>query len=347
MRQATAQEIENWDNLVATNPDGGNPLQSHAYGQFKRAYGWQPHYIIHELEDITVAVLYISRTVAGLGQLWYAPKGPGIASAVQLQDLLKDFHDPKAFMLKIEPDLMATEKAASEMTDLGLVKAKFDLQWNRYTVTVDLRPSEDEIIAGFKQKTRYNIRLAERKGVKVEPVPYSEEAAGTMYDLMLATQARAGFYMRGSAYLTKFWKTHAAAGRGQFFFAKYEGKVLAGIFALYEGRQGLYKDGGSTREHPELQAPYLLQWEAMRWLKAKGCTEYDLHGTPPSHRFGDSSHPLSGLAQFKSGFHPGIVTEYVGVYDYPLKPAKYRFWNKAGEKIVAGYSFRVKKELFY
>jgi len=347
MRLATPEELNRWDDLVAANPDGGNPLQTHVYGQFKETYGWHPHYVIHELEDITVAVMYISRSIPGLGELWYAPKGPGVASAVQLQDLLKDFKVPKAFMLKLEPDLPATDEAPTTLANIGLIKAKYDLQWNRYTVTVDLRPSEDDIIAGFKQKTRYNVRLAERKGVVVKPVPFTPENANVMYDLMLATQARAGFYMRSREYLTHFWKMHMAAGRGQFFFATYEGKVLAGIFALYEGRQGLYKDGGSLREHTDLQAAYLLQWEAMRWLKARGCTEYDLHGTPPSHRFGDSSHPLSGLAQFKSGFHPGVVTEYVGVYDFPLKPAKYRFWNRAGEKLVAGYSFRVKKELFY
>ncbi|HEX3082031.1 MAG TPA: peptidoglycan bridge formation glycyltransferase FemA/FemB family protein [Candidatus Saccharimonadia bacterium] len=345
MRLATREEMLHWDELIALNPDGGNPLQSAAYGQFKSIYGWRPEHVIHELDGVTIAVLYLVHNIPGLGELWLAPKGPGVASAGQLKALLADFSAPRAFMLKIEPDL--TAEFASELPKLGLQKAKYDLQWNRYTVTVDLRPSEEEILAGFKQKTRYNIRLAERKGVKIEAVPITQDNLDIMYELMRATQARAGFFMRSRQYLQLFWRIHGRDQCGQLFFATYEGQVLAGVFALAAGRQGLYKDGGSTREHPELQAPYLLQWEIMRWAKARGCTEYDLHGVPPAARIDDKTHPLAGLAQFKTGFHPDSVTEYVGVYDLPLKPSRYRFWNKAGEKIMAGFKYRIRRELFY
>jgi lipid II:glycine glycyltransferase (peptidoglycan interpeptide bridge formation enzyme) len=347
MRRATGEELARWDELVAANPDGGNVLQTQVYGEFKAAYGWRPQYIIHELPELTVAALYLARAVPGLGELWYAPKGPGVATAAQLQAVLANFKAPRAFMLKLEPDLEAETTSRAELEKLGLVKAKFDLQWNRHTVVIDLRPSEDDILAGFKQKTRYNIRLAERKGVKVRPVELTEANITQMYDLMLAVQARAGFYMRSREYLAQFWQMHTEAGRGQLFFATYEGQVLAGVFALYEGKQGLYKDGGSLRDHSELQAPYLLQWEVMRWLKARGYREYDLHGTPPHDRLDDRSHPLAGLAQFKTGFNPGHLAEYVGVYDLPLKPLQYELWQRAGEKLMAGYSFRVKHELFY
>jgi lipid II:glycine glycyltransferase (peptidoglycan interpeptide bridge formation enzyme) len=347
MRRASPSEIEQWDELVANNPDAGNVLQTHVYGQFKSQFGWRAEYIVHELGDMTIAVLYLVRAVPLLGELWYAPKGPGVASVGQLRDVVRDFSEPRAFMLKVEPDLPDDDANRAELANIGFIKAKYDLQWNRSTVVVDLKPTEDDIIASFKQKTRYNIRLAERKGVTITPTPLNSAAIDQMYDLMHATQIRAGFYMRSKDYLAKFWQMHESAGHGKLFFASYEGQVLAGIFALYEGKQGLYKDGGSTREHPELQAPYLLQWQVMRWLRAEGCSEYDLHGVPPADRLEDSTHPLAGLAQFKRGFHPDIVTSYVGVYDLPVILAKYHIWHSAGEKLLAGYSFRVKGELYY
>jgi serine/alanine adding enzyme len=348
MRKATVAEIASWDQLLAANPDGGNPLQTEVYGLFKAQYGWRPEHVIHQLEGgLTIAALYLVRTLPGLGELWLCPKGPGVATPGQLDALRCDFDAPRAFMLKLEPDLAASEQAVAALVGHGFRKAVFDLQWNRYTVTVDLRPTEEDIIAGFKQKTRYNIRLAERKGVVIRPVPTKQSTIDTMYELMHATQVRAGFFMRDKAYLTSFWQMHTEAGHGQMFFAEYQGQVLAGVFILHAGRQGLYKDGGSTREHPELQAPYLLQWEVMRHMKQLGCTEYDLHGVPPAARIADKTHALAGLAQFKTGFHPDHVTEYVGVYDYPLKPAKYALWRRAGEKLVAGYYYRVKRELFY
>ena len=347
MRRATPAELEQWDALVAANPDGGNVLQARVYGQFKGNFGWRPEYVIHDLGDVVIAVLYLVRAVPGLGELWYSPKGPGVVDVTQLRALAADFHEPRAFMLKVEPDLIDTPRVRHELSDIGFKKAKYDLQWNRSTVVVDLTPSEEDIIAGFKQKTRYNIRLAERKGVIVTPTELTPGAIDQMYDLMHATQVRAGFYMRSKDYLAKFWQMHEKAGHGQLFFASFEGEVLAGVFALYEGKQGLYKDGGSTREHPELQAPYLLQWEVMRWVRTQGCREYDLHGVPPADKLEDPTHPLAGLAQFKRGFNPDHVTGYVGVYDLPVRAAKYRLWHAAGEKIIAGYSFRVKRELYY
>jgi lipid II:glycine glycyltransferase (peptidoglycan interpeptide bridge formation enzyme) len=347
MRQATPSEIQQWDQMVAQNPDRGNVLQTHVYGQFKSYFGWRPEYVVHQLGDVAIAVLYLVRTVPLLGELWYAPKGPGVTSTAQLRALADDFNAPRAFMLKVEPDLWDDESNRSQMAKIGFIKAKYDLQWNRSTVVIDLKPSEEDIISGFKQKTRYNIRLAERKGVIITPTPLNSAAIDQMYDLMHATQLRAGFYMRSKDYLSKFWQMHESAGHGKLFFASFEGQILAGVFALYEGKQGLYKDGGSTREHTELQAPYLLQWEVMRWLRDQGCSEYDLHGVPPADRLEDPTHPLAGLAQFKRGFHPDHIASYVGVYDLPIVPSKYHIWHAAGEKLMAGYSFRVKKELYY
>ena len=324
------------------NPDGGNTLQCAAFAAVKQAAGWTPRYVIHELDSGDVAGLYLEKQVPGIGKLWYAPKGPGVANVNQLQAVTRDLKAAQSvFAVKVEPDLLAGQDVSS----LNLVKVR-NIQYNWATVLVDLAPSEEEIINSFRQKTRYNIRLAERKGGMVEAVDSTDDNLATMYELMAVTAKRAGVFLRDRQYFYDFWRGHAQAGAGQLFFARYEGGVVAGAFITHLGHKALYKDGGSGREHANVQAPYALQWWIMQWLKAHGVTEYDLHGTPPADKIDDATHPLHGLARFKTGFNEHI-TEYIGTYDLPLIESKYKLWTKFGERLVAGYAHRVKKELFY
>lgn len=351
MHHATEQELAQWDEQIVHNPDGGNILQTKAYGDFKAAHKWPAHYAVAELGDGSkIQVAFLTRKVVGLGELWYAPKGPGVKDLSQLKEFIAQVRayvaDKNVFMVKIEPDLLMFDAPKAKLEKLGLVKSKFNLQWNQATTLVDLSPSEDDIIASFKQKTRYNIRLAARKGVEVQPVELNTENVATMFGLLKATQERAGFYMRNQAYLEEFWQAYGKAGMGQLFFATHEGDVLAGLYALYLGKKGLYKDGGSTRVKTNLMAPYVMQWEVMKWLKERGVEEYDLHGMPPKDQLEDPSHPLAGLVQFKSGFNPEL-TEYVGVYNLPIDQAKYDKWTKYGERLATTYSFKIKRELFY
>lgn len=351
MHQATIDELNTWDNDIISNPDGGNILQTKAYGDFKSAHKWPAHYAIAELKDGTrLQVAFLTRKVVGFGELWYAPKGPGVKDLAQLKEFIAQVRayvaSKNVFMVKIEPDLLMTDAPKAKLEKLGLEKSKFNLQWNQATTLVDLSPSEDDIIASFKQKTRYNIRLAARKGVEVRAVDLTKDNMATMYRLLKATQERNGFYMRSQKYLEDFWQAYTDAGMGQLFFATHEGEVLSGLFALFLGKKGLYKDGGSTRNKGNLMAPYLMQWEVMKWLKERGVEEYDLHGMPPKDQLENPEHPLAGLVQFKSGFNPEL-TEYVGVYNLPIDQVKYDKWTKYGERLATTYSFKVKKELYY
>ncbi|HSX41078.1 MAG TPA: peptidoglycan bridge formation glycyltransferase FemA/FemB family protein [Candidatus Saccharimonadales bacterium] len=341
MRPATPEEIAGWDKLVAANPDGGNVLQSKAFAETKALHGWEPLYFM--LGE--VAVLVLSREVPLLGEIWYICKGPGVTVKEGLEYLSKQLPYPPPFMVKIEPEIAKGQIGPAELNAFGFEKVR-DIQYNVSTVIVSLEPSEDEIISGFKQKTRYNVRLAAKKGVSVEPAGVTEESIDQMYALMQATVDRAGVYLRDRQYFADFWRLHSEAGSGQMFFAKYEGQILAGAFITYLGEKALYKDGGSVREHSDVQAPYLLQWEIMKWLKAKGIKEYDLHGTPPAEDIENSEHPLAGLARFKTGFN-AEVTEFIGTYDLPVHKRRYQIWAKFGQRLAMAYAHRVKKRLFY
>ena len=345
MRVATATEIRDWDDLVLANPDSGHVLQSRAWGEFKREWGWEPHYRIAEVDGRQLAILLLRRTIPGFGAIWYAPRGPGIAQTEQMQSVACDLRDVDAgFLVKVDPEL----SAASDTTcwdQAGIVKSPLEVQNSTATILVDLRPEEEAIIASFKPKTRYNIRLSARRGVRVERVEIRDATIDVMYRLMGETQRRAGFMLRPRDYFAGYWRLQHAAGQGEMFFALLDDEVLAGCFVTRFGTKAWYKDGGSSRRHHELMAPHLLQWEVMRWLRGRGVSVYDLVAVP---RPADMSpgHPFHGLYRFKSGFNEH-VTEFVGTWDIPLRALAYRLWNAAGERVTRQWTYRVHHDFFF
>ena len=346
MRPATPPELSRWDELVLRNPDGGNILQTRAWGEFKRSRGWLPLYRVHEIGLSRLAVLVLQRRIPGVGSLWYVPKGPGVTDTSMLRPLLEDLAGSrKAFLIKVEPEIERTAETTADMRALGLSKASRDVQITRATIVVDIARDDDALLESFKPKTRYNIRLAERRGVTVQPVAMSDDTVDRMYALMAATQSRAGFTLRPKDYFAGYWRLHAAAGQGQLFFASLDGEVLAGLFATYAGTKAWYKDGGSTKEHANVMAPHLLQWTAMRWLRDRGVTSYDLVAVPPRDQLHES-HPLYGLYRFKSGFSDEI-TEFVGTWDLVVDPLRHRVWEALGERLAHQWTYRVHHDLFY
>jgi lipid II:glycine glycyltransferase (peptidoglycan interpeptide bridge formation enzyme) len=345
MKPASDEQMKQWDELVAVNPDAGNVLQLKAFADTKERHGWTPKYFILG----KTALLVLSRQIPRLGEFWYVPKGPGVADRTGLKafaGMARDLPGPKPFAIRIDPEILATAASLKQLEGYGYVTSPRNIQYNVSTVVVRLDQAEDVVLGSFKQKTRYNVRLAAKKGVTVEAVATDQTAIDTMYHLTEVTTRRAGVYLRDKQYFSDFWKLHADSGHGQMFFAKYEGQILAGAFVTYVGHKALYKDGGSVREHPEVQAPYALQWEVMRWLMQHGVTEYDLHGTPPADRIEDPTHPLAGLARFKTGFQPE-VTEYIGTFDLPLDEGRYQIWRRIGERLAVAYEYRATGRLFY
>jgi lipid II:glycine glycyltransferase (peptidoglycan interpeptide bridge formation enzyme) len=346
LRPATRSEVGRWDELIIANPDGGHILQTRAWGEFKRSWGWRPTYWIAQAGGRDVAVLFLRRPVPGFGDVWYAPKGPGITDPSALIEVLSDRESMKAaFLVKVEPEIEDTRATARDWRDAGLRKARNDVQMSRATIIVDLDREEDELLASFKSKTRYNIRLAARRGVEVAPVEMTDANIATMYSLMAATGERAGFFLRSERYFRGYWELQAASGQAQLFFASWQGQVLAGLFATFLGSHGWYKDGGSIKDHSELMAPHLLQWEVMRWLRQRGVRSYDLVAVPPAAELNDR-HPLFGLYRFKSGFSEHI-TEFMGTWDLPLRPRAYQMWERWGERTVQTVNRRLRHDLLY
>ncbi len=364
MRAATPAEIEEWDLLVAANPDGGHMLQTRAWGEAKRRWGWRPVYLIAEVEAVesvttgaaggrtahsqagSIAVLFLRRPVPGLGWLWYCPKGPGVVSVEQLRRVLADRTALNgAFSVEVEPEIADTPQNRAALAELGLRKVE-DVQIARATVNVDLTPDEDAILASFRPKTRYNVRLAARRGVSVTTVPCEPDAVLAMHRLMGMAFRHAALPLRPLAYYASYWRLFEASGQGALCLARLGDEVLAGAFVVWLGEKGWYKDGGSSPRYRDAMAPHLLQWEVMRFLRARGVRSYDLFAAPRRADLDDPANPVRGLWQFKSGFSADLH-EFVGTWGEAVDARRYWIWRRMAEPLTRRVRWRLRGDLLY
>lgn len=335
---------DDWNKRILANPDGGNIFQGYEFAIQKNLGGWTPRFI----EGNGLAITALERNVPVLGKLWYIPKGPGVRTTRQLDDILPDIQAIATrngvFLVKIEPELLKNSETIADLLKMGLVKAA-NIQPNASTVLINLTGSLDEIIAGLNQKGRHAIRRAERDGVRVERVTANDENCKRMFDL-LAVTAEGNFRLRNYSYYKKFWQTYQNAGLGQLFFAYVDDQIVASAFALIFGQKSTYKDGASVRERPAYGASHLLQWEVIKWAKENGSLRHDLCGTPPSDRINDTTHPHYGIGRFKTSFNKE-VTDYVGVYDMAINAQKYSLWQKIGERAATRIHAKLHHENYY
>jgi lipid II:glycine glycyltransferase (peptidoglycan interpeptide bridge formation enzyme) len=338
IRLATDEEIGKWNAGILSNPDGGNVFQGTEFANQKKLGGWTPRFIVCDKTAITV----LEKSLLGLGKLWYLPKGPGVTSVRELDDIISELkafaRSNGVFAVKIEPELTKNNETQADLLKLGLVKVS-PIQPNFSTILLDISSNLDTVMSHLNQKGRHAIRRAERDGVTTELVDANDENCQIMYGLLQATAA-GSFRIRSYNYYKLFWQRYADAGLGQLFFAYFDGNIVAGAFAIAFGKKGTYKDGASVRERTAYGASHLLQWRVIQWMKTKGVVVHDLCGAPPSDQINNPEHPHYGIGRFKTSFNKE-VTDYVGAYDIVVKPGAYAMWAKFGEKIaVRLYNYR-------
>lgn len=344
VRFATQTDIDHWNDHILANPDDGNIFQGFELAEQKKLGGWVPQFILAE----TVAITVLEKTVLGLGKLWYLPKGPGVASVRELDELLVDltqFADAQGvFAIKIEPELLKTDETLASLLKLKLKKVR-PIQPNFSTVLLDISDDLEMVMAHLNQKGRHAIKRALRDGVTTEPVEATDKNCEVMYQLLAATAA-GSFRIRSYSYYKAFWQRYDRAGLGQLFFAYFDEKVVACAFAIAFGKKGTYKDGASVRERTAYGASHLLQWRIIEWMKTKGVRTHDLCGAPPSDQINNPDHPYYGIGRFKTSFNKE-VTDYVGAYDIVIRPFQYRLWTEVGERIVTRLYSHLHHENYY
>jgi len=212
------------------------------------------------------------------------------------------------------------------LTSAGFKKAAATVQ-PPDTVIVNLNPSHEEILASMKSKWRYNVSLAEKKGVKVKTCGVQD--IELFYALLKETAARDGIAIHGiNYYRTLFEVCEKQNKKNQFirlYTAEHEGDLIAAIVVLFRDKDATYLYGASSNNKRNLMAPYALQWKAMQDAKEAGCINYDLFGIPPNE---DPNHPMAGLYRFKTGFG-GQIIHRPGSWDYRYKKVMYNLFNKA------------------
>ncbi|HNS51118.1 MAG TPA: peptidoglycan bridge formation glycyltransferase FemA/FemB family protein [Anaerolineae bacterium] len=208
----------------------------------------------------------------------------------------------------------------------------------RNTVLLDLSQSEEELLAGMKQKSRYNVRLARRRGVTVR-----EGVAGDLalfYGLYAETAERDHFIIRPAEYYVDVWGRFLERGAAQLLLAEVAGETVAGLMLFTFGPTAWYMYGASSDQHREDMPNHLLQWEACRTAKAAGCRLYDLWGAPDRLEEAD---PMWGVHQFKVGLG-GKAAQGVGAWDYPSCRLGYRLYTDVMPRILGRMQRRAGNE---
>jgi lipid II:glycine glycyltransferase (peptidoglycan interpeptide bridge formation enzyme) len=303
-------------------------LQTWEWGEIKARHGWTPSRLLI-LRDGAVAgaAQVLRRPLSGtpFGVL-YVPKGPAFADDSPdtlhcVLDALQEYaRHERAIFIKIDPDLALDGPAPALLAAQGWQPSRDQIQF-RNTVLLDLARPEQEILVGMKSKWRYNIRLAERKGVEV--ISGGEGAVEQFYELYAETSARDGFLIRPLDYYRHVWGTMVGAGRAEMLLARYEGQFIAGLVLFLFARRAWYFYGASRSSHRDLMPNHLLQWRAIQHARARDCTVYDFWGAPNTL---DEADPMYGVYKFKLGFG-GDPAQWIGAYDYISSPALHALYK--------------------
>jgi lipid II:glycine glycyltransferase (peptidoglycan interpeptide bridge formation enzyme) len=326
-----------WEKFLVDHPSA-HIMQTSGWGELKATFGWQVFRLAvgngvkpsGEQACYTAGAQVLLRRIPFGFSLAYIPKGPvgvsweGLWSEIDALCLRE-----RAVFLKIEPDLWE-EEAHSQFRGAfppGFHLSSHTIQPPR-TMIVDLRSSEADILSLMKQKTRYNIRLALKKGVIVHPF----EDVDLFCQLMQQTGKRDRFGVHSPAYYQKVYDVFHSRDECEMFLAEYERQPLAALMVFARGDRAWYFYGASADTHRERMPSYILQWEAMRWAKQRGCLEYDLWGVPDADEnsletnFTSRSDGLWGVYRFKRGFN-GELRRSAGPWDRVYSPLLYRLYR--------------------
>ena len=343
-----------WDAFAASHPNG-HILQTACWAQLKSAFGWT--YERAELRTIPspdapilggASILY--RRLPWGQKIAYVPKGPVVDwdapdQARAVITMARVFgQKAHAALLKVEPELPDSAAVSARMASYGFTRSPQRVQ-PLSTIHIDLGADEEAILSRMKPKWRYNVRLAERKGVTVREGTAADLPA--IQKLMNITGERDGFGVHNAEYhaaATALFapssfvlRPSSASAQMTWLLAEAEGEVLAAIAIFALGTRAWYMWGASGESGRNLMPNHALQWAAMRWAKARGCTLYDLWGIPDEvgadpdayaepESWGEGG--LWGVYRFKQGFG-GQVVRYTGAWDMPLSKPGYALYQLA------------------
>ncbi|NDJ54109.1 MAG: peptidoglycan bridge formation glycyltransferase FemA/FemB family protein [Chloroflexi bacterium] len=349
VRVAAIQEREQWNATLAQLPYA-HVLQTWEWGAFKAATtGWQANRLAFMRGDAVIGMAQVLMRQEGPLRIMYVPKGPVLDyanlhdRAEVLGELQRYARDGGAIFVKIDPDVVIGVGVPGEAgtQDDGLGQQIRD-EWERggwqfsqdqiqfrNSVVIDLRLAEDDLMAAMKQKTRYNVRLADRRDVDIRFG--TADDLDLLYELYRETALRDGFIIRPLSYYRQAWSEFMQAGLAQPIIAEHKGEAIAHVIIFGFGKRAWYFYGASSDEHRNRMPTYALQWAAIRWAKAQKMIAYDMWGAPDD--FYDDEDPLAGVYRFKSGFG-GTVVRRIGAWDHAPNPMMYGAYTSVMPTVI-------------
>ena len=334
MRFVTDEKTEKEYKEFLENHERCNFQQSLEWAKVKED-NWKPEVILAEDKDnkIIGSLCVWVRKMPIFGNIMYASRGP--VCDIHDKEVLKQLTDGakelakkhKAIVLRIEPDVLKEDQEFREIVSSLGYKIKDDAKdfkdeiQPRFVFRLDIKDkTEDEIFAGFHQKTRYNVRLATRKGVTVKEG--TREDLKKFHEIMVETGKRDDFIIRPLSYFEKMYDCMAPEHM-KLLMAYYEDEPISGVIPIFYGNKTWYLYGASSNKHRNLMPNYLLQWEMIKMALERKDEVYDFRGVSGVV---DKNHPQYGLYRFKKGFG-ATFTEFIGEIYIPYKPLKYKLYK--------------------
>jgi peptidoglycan pentaglycine glycine transferase (the first glycine) len=326
--------IDNNFDKTIWNSVAKHPLQSWEWGELRLSQGIKILRLAEYKDDalqnvylLTLEKLPIISKYSGYLALSDAP-------SEECLQFLKTYSQEKGIIfIKIEPDIFIepdSDRDLGRYKDLKILPSSHSI-FHEWTYVVDLESEEEQLLQKMKQKTRYNIRLAEKKGVMVKEVQ-TEEEFKDFTDLYEETCRRQQYNGPGYEYHKKVWLA-TRSSMSKILVSYYEGKPLAAFELFYFNDILYYPYGGTSTEFRNVMAPNLLMWEAMKLGKQLGAKSFDMWGINPPEENGDAN--WSGFSKFKEGYG-GEYKKLIGSFDLVINTPLYWLYS---------YAFRLKQYL--
>lgn len=316
LREVTS--ASEWDSLVAAHPYG-HPLQCWGWGEVKAGSGWTAKRLaVFDANGMRAGAQVLTRSLPGLPfTMTYVPRGPvaqpddADALRALASGLRRHGRAQRGIFCKVDPAWPSG--TAHQLTEAGFCPSAETIQVAD-TYTIDLRQSEDEILAAMRGKTRQYIRKAEREATEIVRDTTGEHLAAC-YAMYEETARRAHFGLHPRAYYERLSREYPA-DRQYLYVAFRQGVPLSFLWMVCAGRQAVEFYGGVADAGQEWKSNYLLKWRAIQEMKVAGYEVYDLNGRVNE-----------GISQFKQGFGPAETT-WVGAFDAVYHPLLYAGWSR-------------------
>jgi lipid II:glycine glycyltransferase (peptidoglycan interpeptide bridge formation enzyme) len=319
---------ESWNRFVAATP-GAHFQQSWEWGELADELGGRPHRIAAIDGGRILATMHIVANPIALTGRTYLDVARGPTAAVPSVQVLGPLFDAArevglhehAIGIRVEPNAPACNPAwKTTLSALGL-RAVYPPSQPRSSWLLDIGDPDDTLLANMKQKTRYNVRLAAKKGVDVSAG--TEADLDAFYALYTETAERDGFFIHDRRVYARMFSLFGSTDSFCMLLARHNGRLIAAITLVRWGSTCWYLQGASSGRDRNLMAPYLLQWEGIQQAKRWGCTRYDFRAVPDVLR---EDQDMYGVYRFKEGFG-GYHTTTLNAYAAPYRPVLFGLWQ--------------------